>query len=154
MKQIIDDHLIKIEWSKSYLIAADSSQIEERLIFEHQNTTNCLYQLYGDSPIYGLNVLLYIGKSKNGEIRLNQHLNGKANRILNLSIRFGDLSFSKSINEFGLSTAEEILICSVKPSYNAANINSINSKTNDLIFIQNRGNRGSLPLELSNYWWM
>lgn len=155
MKSIIENHLIKIEWSKSYPIAPDTYLYNGKVEFENQNTSNCLYQLYGDSPIYGQNVLLYIGKSKNGEIRLNQHMKGKVNRVLNLSIRFGELEYGKNVKDAGLSVPEEILICSVKPSYNSASINSIeNSQSKHLILIQNRGNRGSLPLELSNYWWL
>lgn len=105
-----------------------------------------VYQIYGDSGIYGLNKLLYIGQAKNLKNRPKGHEDEK--RINNFSIRYA------LCPENDLNFVEGLLIVTHKPSYNNKSIESPDSiKTKELTFIFNEGERGNLSLEISNYWW-
>jgi excinuclease UvrABC nuclease subunit len=108
-----------------------------------------VYQIYGDSPIYGTNMLLYIGKADNlyNRIQLG-HLANEESHIMrqpNISFRYATTNIS--LNHI----AEEILIVMHKPSFNAMSIGNINNKSKEFpIYIQNFGERGMLNLEVTN----
>jgi excinuclease UvrABC nuclease subunit len=108
-----------------------------------------VYQIYGDSPTYGTNTLLYIGKADNLYHRIHLgHLANEESHIMrqpNISIRYATTHIS--LNHI----AEEILIVMHKPSFNAMSIGNINSKSKEFpIYIQNFGERGMLNLEVTN----
>ncbi len=114
--------------------------------------TNCLYCAYGDSPIYGQNVLLYIGRTTQELVERNkQHLRTDFARINNIRLKKGVFEDSQTANEI-IETAESLLITMLKPSYNSSNIKNSLFKEK-LYLILNKGNRGVLPLEVSNIWW-
>lgn len=136
--------IINIEWKN--LAEVNTEQIEK-----------CLYCAYGDSPIYGQTVLLYIGivAKQTLAARIEQHRVSDFSRINNLSYKVGildnDVTQNPNFEEI-LHTAESILITMLKPSYNSSNIKSLNFNGNHYLLL-NKGNRGALPLEVSNIWW-
>lgn len=147
----MDFNIIKVNWldKKTYDLNSLSSE---------QEYSNCLYQAYGDSPIYGSDVLLYIGQTNSFRRRTEEHLKSDFNRINNLKLIVGELNFQEYQNlttSEVLDISESILITMLKPSYNSSNIKDTNFKAKEGIkfLVLNLGNRNSLPLELSNYWW-
>lgn len=111
-----------------------------------------IYQIYGTSPLYGVDTLLYIGRAKNLQIRLAQHfggLNKTIGRQPNKSCRFAVVS------EDLYEAVEQTLIVMYKPGFNTGNINAISKKsTSRPIYIQNHGERGMLNYENTNYYFL
>ncbi len=115
-----------------------------------------LYQIYGNSPIYGKNVLLYIGKSEGIGERFGQHLNDIFAYQTNPTVRIGKYPPKSEYSPTMMGIAEAILICSLKPSFNSQEIQNITNmlrKESTFHLVQNCGDRGDLPLECSSYWW-
>lgn len=113
---------------------------------------NGLYQIYGDSHIYGRRTLLYLGQTKrNFSERMDEHLSSALGFANNLSFIFGEI-IDKTIE---LSIPESILIANHKPSFNKDYIHDIsdNAKENKIIVINN-GNHGMLKSCSTNYWWV
>lgn len=149
--------IITIDWEKPILVANDTYAEADTIVFEKHfdkdNYSNCLYQAYGNSIIYGFNKLLYIGITNNLLNRSSQHIKSDFNRILNLSLSVGKVT-TENNKPIDLKIIESILICYLKPSYNSDNIKDIYTKSKEKrILILNKGNRGALPLECSNHWW-
>lgn len=112
-----------------------------------------VYQIYGDSPIYGQNQLLYIGKADNLFNRIvsghNTNENSFITRQPNISYRFALVPVE--LNQI----IEEILIAMHKPSFNTMSMIQINSKCKEYpIYIQNQNERGMLHLELTNFYFL
>lgn len=144
--------VVRINWGEKIRISKeDPSKLN--------NIENCVYQAYGDSPIYGRDVLLYIGKTKRDIFfRTIEHIKSDFERINNLHLIIGEIdqSFLKSISpEKAISICESLLITMMKPSYNSFNIKDTgeNLKNEEKYLLLNEGNRGDLPLEVSNVWW-
>ena len=99
-----------------------------------------IYQIYGSHPIYGSNVLLYIGKTtKSFEKRIRQetHWWDNADRN-NVQIYTGRL-FSKELSEKkdvdwidDISLAEQLLINTHMPAHNSSNINTLSRQEKTL----------------------
>lgn len=143
--------IIEITWSEKTFI--DLSKTDKIPAYK-----NCLYQAYGDSPIYGRDSLLYIGQTKDSLSRTIDHLKTDFARINNFSLIIGTIDHSqqKSLSiQDKLNLAESLLITMVKPSYNSQNIRDTKEilKENQKYLLLNLKNRGSLPLEISNVWW-
>lgn len=143
--------IIKVNWLEKTIYSHES-------LLNELNNENCLYQAYGDSPIYGRDVLLYIGQTNNFIRRTEEHLKTDFNRINNLSIIIGELDYldlNKNQIKNALDISESLLITMLKPSYNSANIKDTSKllKLEDKYIILNLNNRGSIPLEVTNYWW-
>lgn len=112
---------------------------------------NILYQIYGDHHIYGRNTLLYIGISKNCDIRLKQHLKGVFGYVNNLKISIGYLeNFAES-----LEIPESILVANRKPSFNKEFLHNLpyEGKTKKIIVINN-GSNEMLKTCCTNFWWV
>lgn len=142
---------IVINWTTKFPLTSDA--FTEKDLTQLPDRQNVLYQIYGHSPIYGENVLLYIGITKDSTRRMGQHLNSIFGRGINLSVSIGELNEPEENN---LEIAEAILINLHKPSFNKEFLHDIPdiAKTPDeLILILNKGNRGALMLECSNIWW-
>jgi hypothetical protein len=111
-----------------------------------------LYQIYGTSPLYGIETLLYIGQAKNLEKRLSGHFKSEESfigRQPNKSIRYATLSPDL------LTFAEETLIIMHKPSFNSARLIQVSSLVRTRpIYIQNHGDRGMLSIENTNYYFL
>ena len=142
---------IWINWTKK--ISIDKNKLKEI------SQEDCLYQVYGDSPIYGRDVLLYIGRTNNPSRRITDHIKTDFDRINNLSIYFGhiDEKCKDSNHEMKklIEIAESLLITMLKPSYNSSNIKDTGEllKKGNKYIILNCENRGVLPLEVTNIWW-
>lgn len=115
------------------------------------STENVLYQIYGDSHIYGQNTLLNIGISLNASTRFYQHLTGVFGYANNTSIRIGHLA----TNVDSLEIPESILIANHKPSFNKEFIHDLSplAKRNKIIVINN-GDYGMLKSCCTNFWWV
>ena len=156
MDKILKEQSFKpiwIEWfEKKILLNKDD--------LKEINKGDCLYQAYGDSPIYGRNSLLYIGRTMNFQSRTSDHIKTDFGRINNLSICYGTIHKNCVVEEEYtmdrlIQIAESLLITMLKPSYNSANIKDTNEllKREKKYIILNTGNRCALPLEVTNIWW-
>lgn len=141
MTDNINFKIITLNWHN---IKNDKSQIPKEA---------GVYQIYGDSPIYGTDKLLYIGKADNlySRIVLGHSANEDSfiSRQPNITYRFATTPIE--LNHI----IEEILIVMHKPSFNSQSIIQINEKSKDLpIYIQNHNDRGMLHLEVTNYYFL
>jgi excinuclease UvrABC nuclease subunit len=111
-----------------------------------------IYQIYGDSPIYGQNVLLYIGKSKNIAKRIKDREKDSGDPVT----RQPNRSFRYALLEEGkLSEIEDTLIVMHKPSFNSSQMKGVGKEAKSkFIYIQNHGERGMLHLEVTNFYFL
>lgn len=111
-----------------------------------------LYQIYGDHHIYGRNVLLYIGISKNVNARFSSHLKGVFQFVNNKSVSIGRIVNTR-LEE--LEIPESILIANHKPAFNKEYIHSIDSNAvKNKIIIINNGVNEMLNTCCTNFWWV
>ena len=139
-------NLIHINWSREKPDAINNKRKNKR--------KNCLYIVYVDSPIYGNDVLLYIGQKNNFSKREEQHQKSDFERINNARYVIGTSDdFENKPNILDIS--ESLLITMLKPSYNSSSIKDVNEylKKTDKYLLLNNGDRESIPLEISNIWW-
>ncbi len=145
--------IIQIEWGKAVSIPKGNDRAFTLKAIE---SGKGIYAAYGDHDLYGRNVLLYIGKTVHFDVRTKQYLDGVLSKVNNLSLAYGRVSkhpFQDESEAIGI--AEQILIAALKPAYNRQNIHALGSETLSRGFIiQNLEERGSLPLEVTNYWWL
>jgi len=146
-------NIIEVNWHKPNFIISDV-YTDTFDISQIPDKSNVIYQIYGNSPIYGNDALLYIGQTVSSLRRIQEHLDFSFNRIVNLSIRIGEINFGDNKVEDILDITESILITMLKPSYNALNIKDVSYKAkNEHYLILNKGNKGIIPQEISNIWW-
>ncbi|PUZ23430.1 hypothetical protein DCC81_23925 [Chitinophaga parva] len=111
-----------------------------------------VYQVYGTSPLYGIDTLLYIGRSINPKARLKDHFEfteGALGRQPNKSCRFAEVAGEL------IEIVEATLIAMYKPSFNIAGLNNVEYKAKErAIYIQNHGERGMLNYENTNYYFL
>lgn len=153
---------ISIEWEKNRLFIDSFDEWEKNIIISSPENKeykdDCLYQAYGDSPIYGRDVLLYIGRTENFLQRTKDHKKTDFNRVNNLSLVKGTLEandLKKLDPKKAIKLAEALLITMLKPSLNSSNIKNTHPllRGSKNYIVLNKGNRMDLPLEVSNYWW-
>lgn len=91
-----------------------------------------VYQIYGTHPIYGSDVLLYIGKADKQTlgVRIPQHEKwAYTSDVSNIKVYTGHLGSNSDVSDEEWShlidVAERLLIFTHKPAYNSASINSI-----------------------------
>lgn len=151
--------IIYVEWSGPY---SHSDIIDKRNNKNYKVTPDDigLYQIYGSNPIYGNNVLIYIGKTVGEEenSKFYKRLNKGRGVILsnedsdNIQIYLGKIYYDDSRKHDTLSEdiskAESLLIHYHKPSNNSSNINSLKYYDKDYRVI-NTGNYRSLNKEIS-----
>lgn len=133
--------------------------------YEVRANSQGLYQIYGSHPLYGSNVLVYIGrtKNKNGfKSRLKNRWvvdNGSdtENVQIYLGTIFSDITQDYSNEEINniIDKSEVLLINAMKPAYNSSNIQSANEDFIEENFIlHNEGNyRNIYPVLDSKYFW-
>lgn len=149
MEKKIDFYKVTLDWQK----------------VEYNSTPSKIgvYQIYGTSPIYGVDTLLYIGQTKRFDRRHKEHFDntlGFIGRQPNLTCRFAELpniTVGKMSRALLLTAVEEVLIIMHKPSFNSQRLINISKPikeiTNEhLLYIQNHGERGMLNLEVTNYY--
>ena len=119
-----------------------------------------IYQIYGTHPIYGRNVLLYIGKT-NGFIgdRIKQHLSAWIKYEYDeVTIHYGSLSPTSKFEGYSkmdaFAAAEALLVYYCAPAYNSNLILRIDEKyLEGEIVVRNYKKLGSLPTEVSTGWY-
>jgi hypothetical protein len=116
-----------------------------------------LYQYYGDHPVYGHNVLLYIGKASNQTLgnRISQH-NWHSWIPAPIEIFVGRICTESPLDdrewERLIDLSERIQIFAHSPAFNTANLNKIGHEGDD-VRILNWGKRKSLFPEVSVSRW-
>ncbi|MFC0227954.1 GIY-YIG nuclease family protein [Serratia aquatilis] len=146
-----------IYWEGPYTIDEfKSKKGDNRIIHEG----HCLYQIYGDHPCYGRDVLLYIGKTKNMTNRLWQHSNRYSFECESVKIFVGSCGIFESwekmweiekyapIDKNILDAIESLLIHAHQPAYNSSKLLSTHFKDLNLR-IFNTNKRKSLMPEIS-----
>lgn len=145
-----------IYWEGPYTLDELNKKDNELII----HNGHCLYQIYGDHPCYGRDVLLYIGKTKNMTNRLWQHYNKYSSECESVKVFIGSCGMFESweerweiekygpIGEHIVDAIESLLIHAHKPAYNSSKLLSIHF--NDLnLRVFNTNKRKSLIPELS-----
>lgn len=111
-----------------------------------------VYQIYGTSPLYGMDTLLYIGQAKDLNQRMKDHFDfkeGVIGRQPNKSCRYALLDTSL------LDIVEQTLIIMHKPSFNSARLIRVSPIVKSkAVYIQNHGDRGMLCIENTNYYFL
>lgn len=122
-------------------------------------SANGVYQIYGDHPVYGRDVLLYIGETKPSDRRsfkkrLEEHLKGRFWEHHGLSVRFGLMEHAgRSIEDMEIIKAvESLLIAANIPALNRKNIDRPHLASRNLL-IRNRAFKGSIVQECSGSFW-
>ena len=132
----IEFEIITLEWKK-----------ENWNNFPNQSG---VYQIYGTSPLYGYETLLYIGQAGDLKIRIKDHLGDKENvigRQANLSCRYALTD--------KLDIVEQTLIVMYKPSFNSIGLKNISHSVKERgYYIQNHGERGLLNYENTNFYFL
>lgn len=119
-----------------------------------------VYQAYGAHPIYGDNVLLYIGRVVHQTFaqRMKQHgfaeWSHDPTRVELYLGRFAGESFPGGDKwNKQIESAEALLIFSHAPAWNSQNIQDFDAEKVNNIHVVNWGNRRSLFPEVSSYRW-
>lgn len=147
-----------IYWEGPYTLdeLKSNSKNDECIIHEG----HCLYQIYGDHPCYGRDVLLYIGKSKNMANRVWQHYNRFSLECESVKVFIGSCGIFENwegtweiekyspIIESTLDAIESLLIHAHQPAYNSSKLLSTTFKNLNLR-IFNTHKRKSLMAEVS-----
>jgi hypothetical protein len=143
---------VNIQHNYSSSSGGDKLEMPETEIKENKAG---LYQIYGDSIIYGLDSLLYIGSAMNLKKHLEERLfkNEMINNQQNLSIRYAlvDKDEDTEVKDM-LDITKSINIAMHKPSMNSQNIAKPYKK--DLYLVENHGERGVLNIQVSNSYWV
>lgn len=119
------------------------------------------YQIYGEHPVYGKDVLLYIGEtkpSKSGKRgfgqRMREHLSGRFWQHCGLTVRFGRsyIKESEVVEPGVIEAVESLLIASNMPALNRKYLD--NSKGQGVQYlVRNWGFKGSIVSECSSGFW-
>jgi len=149
MINIQNINYIHIEWEGPFLYEEVS-----RLDKEHDYG---IYQIYGCHPIYGSDVLLYIGKAQNQTFakRLSQEGWGQWNRDASrVEAYVGRLSGSETPEDWDnqINLVEKLLIYAHGPAANTSNLNSIPDESANL-HVLNWGQFRDLMAEVSGARW-
>jgi len=161
---------IKIEWDGPYNLSdIGYTENEEKCQYKDSildtNKDYGIYQVYGNHPVYGHNVLLYIGKADQQTFshRISQEGWEFNEDYKNIKIYVGRLFDEKqpTISEWSklIDTAEKMLIFSHAPAKNSSNILNISKDIQELkkfenLRVFNYGCYRSLMPEVSGELWI
>jgi len=112
---------------------------------KHLDSSKGLYQIYGTHPIYGSNVLLYIGKTTRSftiRIKEEEHWwdDSNADNVQIYTGRIFDKKLCQDKNynlDKDIGLAEQVLINTHLPAHNSSNINTISRKEKILAEVSN-----------------
>ncbi|TOJ70114.1 hypothetical protein CGI34_06645 [Vibrio parahaemolyticus] len=118
-----------------------------------------IYQIYGTHPIYGSDVLLYIGKADRQTlgVRIPQHEKwAYTSDVNNIKVYTGHLGSNEDVTDEEWSRlidiAERLLIFTHKPAFNSSSINTMSKvKVPIEAHVFNWGNHRSLMPEVSAF---
>ena len=162
---------IKIEWYGSYSLKdIGYNDNEDRyslsdIELNDETKDYGIYQIYGNHPVYGTNVLLYIGKAQKQPFakRISQEnweYNTDANNIkIYIGRIYNEKKYSDNIWEKMIDIAEKMLIYSHEPARNSSNIRTISRNEDKLkefenVRVFNYGSYKSLMPEISGEMWI
>lgn len=148
--------IIDLEWEGAFDITYDRKEdryLLDKVPGELLNKVG-LYQIYGRHPIYGKDVLLYIGETKtNGkgnrsfETRLKEHLSNRFFNYTNLSIFLAPCYEENEV----IKQVESVLIDAHKPALNRQYIESRLEVSKHFI-VRNWSFMGSLNECCTSFW--
>ena len=144
--------IVNIWWEGPFTL----SEIENKQVGDNQNEDYGIYQIYGAHPVYGSNILLYIGKAVQQTLstRLNQETHWWSNQdAQNIQIYFGRLigeTPSENVWTNMIDKAEKLLIFAHRPAHNSSNINSIKNEEVKNTHVLNWGEFKDLQPEVSS----
>ena len=131
----------------------------------HTRDDHVLYALYGTHPLYGRDVLLYIGQSRAGvRNRLNKHAAWVGDEADEVTVRLGSIGLFRSWTKWSADAPyetagkptvdgiEALLIAAHQPGYNSQNKAQIRKAKGIRLF--NTGRSGSLLPEVSYGYWI
>lgn len=151
--------VIDISWSQrrslSYSAKSECYELDPEI--DPQLKDCGFYCIYGTHPIYGPDVLLYIGETKLSEkgqrsfaVRLVEHFNGRFWYHQDLSYSVGVCATQLSDDQ--ISILESILIAAHKPALNRMHLDRAKKGSGDYL-IRNWDFPGALQFECSGGYW-
>ena len=150
--------LVEIFWQRKIVIESDEDDeyVVPQIADEISGKAN-YYCIYGQHPVYGGNVLLYIGETKRGKegkrtikARLREHFAGRFWDHTDLEISIG-ISEQK-LTEAQICAVESILIAAHKPALNRKHIDASTIDSRNIL-VHNYGYIRSLASECSGFYW-
>ena len=155
---------ILVSWEGPFKINEILSDAIDKKQFNVKANDIGLYQIYGFHPLYGDNVLVYIGRTKgrNGfKARLKnrwviEHGCDTENVQIYLGTIYSDsIEYSQDAIEIKIEKAEILLINTLTPAYNSSNIQSVKKEIfEDRYIVYNNGNYRKLhPVLDSKHFW-
>ncbi len=132
---------------------------------KHITKSHVLYQIYGAHPLYGRDVLLYIGLTSRGiNTRLKEHEWWVGDASDKVTVRFGTVGkftswpgwerdeFSSKAKTETVEKIEALLIYANQPAFNTSNKKSVAKAKGMRVF--NTGKMGQILPEASyTYYW-
>jgi hypothetical protein len=118
-----------------------------------------VYQIYGTHPIYGRNVLLYIGKTNDDFVnRISSHNDvwikyeyDEVTIYTGTVVDENDEKIDEEKEKTLIDRAEQLLLYYCAPAYNSNGIQKL--EISEDIRLLNFGKIGSLPTEMSTLWY-
>jgi len=153
---------IKIWWEGPFNIEDITNGTIDSFQYDVKSNSKGIYQIYGSHPLYGNDVLVYIGRTqdKNGfKSRLSgrwviENGNDPKNVKIYLGTIFSDTkNISDNIENSKIRKAEVLLINAMKPAFNSSNIQSVKNPSEEYILYNNGSYRNLYPILESNYFW-
>ena len=151
--------IVEIEWHPRLHVETDHDSWDYSLkkIPPRCLTRSGFYCIYGCHPVYGPDVLLYIGETKKAvdktrdiSKRIKEHLTGRFWSHTDLSISIG--TPAKILNDDEVKAVESILIAAHMPALNRKHIDGAIPSAKGYL-VQNFGFSRSIVSECSgNYW--
>lgn len=133
-------------------------KLNELISLNDESKDYGIYQIYGGHPVYGTNVLLYIGKAAKQTFceRINQEGWDGNKNAKSLNIYIGRMTGKTPTNELWckeIGIAEKLLIYAHEPAFNSQNIKFIPEDDVKDIHIFNWGCYCDLMPEVSGKRW-
>lgn len=150
--QTIKTNIIQIQWDGPYKLNDLPNLMNEEMDYG-------VYQIYGKHPVYGNDVLLYIGKADYQTLgkRISQEnwidTNDSNNSKIYVGRLLGQQNPALEIWSKEIDLAERLLIYVHKPAYNSKSISSLPESELQNIHILNWGHHRDLLPEISALRW-
>lgn len=152
--------IVQIEWHPRLLVEIHPANWEYSVstVPEQCKGFSAFYSIYGNHPVYGPDVLLYIGETKANELnstrdisrRIKEHLSDRFWHHTDLSVSIGIPTRNLESNE--ILDLESILIAAHMPAMNRQGIDGARASAKKYL-VQNTGFTRSLMPECSGHYW-
>ena len=151
--------VVDISWSERIKVTYSADKQAYELPCGEALIGQGLYCIYGRHPIYGPDVLLYIGETKESEKsnrsykeRFAEHLKGRLWYHANLSVSLGTINAETHLGHKAIRHIESILIAAHKPALNRRNIDFAMPGA-ERYLLRNWDFLGALQHECSGQYW-